>query len=152
MSKGSALLGNDKPPDVTAGYQIGSEPVTSATLGHLVTIRLVLLTYQAAGAALVGLAGVRDQPSQTVDWLAGVIRCLGDLIFVANDEEACWWGWTIERRLGGLGRRYRDPSFRALATCPHCRGLGITATESLCVKCSGTGRVGTGHPPSPHDG
>jgi hypothetical protein len=152
LSKSSALLADDKPPDVTAGYQIGSEPVTSATLGHLVTIRFVLLTYRAAGAALVGLAGVRDRPGQTMDWLAGVIRCLGDLIFVANDEEACWWGWTVERRHGGLSRRYRDPSFGLLASCPHCRGLGITPAESLCAKCSGTGRVSTDQPPFPRRG
>jgi hypothetical protein len=97
-------------------------------------------------------AGARDKPGRTVGWLAGIIRLAGDLIFMANDEEAYWRGWTVERRLAGLGRRYRDPLFDTLATCPHCRGLGITATESLCVKCSGAGRVTIDQPPFAHDG
>ncbi len=152
MSKSSALLADDKPRDVTAGYQTGSRPATSATLGHLVTTRLVLLTYRTVGAALVGLVGVRDHPRRTMDWLAGIIKRFGDIVFLANDEEACWWGWTVERRHGGLGRRYRHWLFGTVASCPHCRGLGITATESLCVKCSGTGRVTIDQPPFPHDG
>ena len=138
LPKTSALLSNNKPRDVTAGYRIGSDPVTSATLGHPVTIRLIRLAYGAAAAALVGLArvrarvrgGARDKPGRTVGWLAGIVRLAGDLIFMANDEEAYWRGWTVERRLAGLGRRYRDPLFDTLATCPHCRGLGITATVS----------------------
>jgi RecJ-like exonuclease len=85
-------------------------------------------------------------------WLAGIVEGIGDLIFMATDEEAYWRGWTIERRQAGLGRRYRDPAFDTLATCPHCRGLGITAAESLCVKCTGTGRITVGQPPFPHDG
>jgi hypothetical protein len=121
-------------------------------LGHPVTIRLILLVYRAAGAALGGLAGVRDRPGRTVEWLAGIIRRAGDLIFMANDEEAYWRGWTIERRQAGLGRRYRNPRFDTLATCPHCRGLGVTAAESLCVKCTGTGRITVEQPPFPHDG
>ena len=156
MSKSSALLSNNKPRDVTAGYQIRSDPVTLATLGHPVTIRLIRLAYGAVATALVGLAtvraGARDKPGRTVGWLAGIIRLAGDLIFMANDEEAYWRGWTVERRLAGLGRRYRDPLFDTLATCPHCRGLGITAAESLCVKCSGAGRVTTDQPPFAHDG
>ena len=124
------------------------------------TIRLIRLAYGAAAAALVGLArvrarvrgGARDKPGRTVGWLAGIVRLAGDLIFMANDEEAYWRGWTVERRLAGLGRRYRDPLFDTLATCPHCRGLGITATESLCVNCSGTGRVTIIGPPFAHDG
>ncbi len=156
MSKSSALLSNNNPRVVTAGYRIRSDPVTSATLGHPGTIRLIRLAYRAAAAALVGLArvraGARDRPGRTAGWLAGIIRLAGDLIFMANDEEAYWRGWTVERRLAGLGRRYRDPLFDTLATCPHCRGLGITAAESLCVKCSGTGRVTLIGPPFAHDG
>ena len=126
MSKSSALLSNNNPHVVTAGYRIRSGPVISATLGH--------------------------PGSRAVGWLAGIIRLAGDLIFMANDEEAHWRGWTVERRLAGLGRRYRDPLFDTLATCPHCRGLGITAAESLCVKCSGAGRVTIIGPPFAHDG
>jgi hypothetical protein len=152
LSKSSALLSNNNPRVVTAGYRIRSDPVTSATLGHPATIRLIYLAYRAAGAALVGLVGVRHRPSRTVAWLAGIVQRAGDLIFMANDEEAHWRGWTVKRRLAGLGRRYRDPLFDSLASCPHCRGQGITATESLCVKCSGTGRVTIDQPPFAHDG
>jgi hypothetical protein len=152
LPKTSALLANNNPRVVTAGYQTGSVPVAMGTLGHPVTIWLIRLVNRTAGAALVGLAGVRTRPSRTVEWLAGIIRCAGDLIFRANDEEAYWRGWTVHRRHAGLGRRYRSPLFGTLATCPHCRGLGITAAESLCVKCTGTGRVTVDQPPFPHDG
>ncbi len=156
MSNSSALPSNNNPRVVTAGYRIRSDPVTSATLGHPVTIRLIRLAYGTAATALGGLArvrvGVRERPGQAVGWIAGIIQRAGDLIFMANDEEAYWRGWTIERRLAGLGHRYRDPLFDSLASCPHCRGLGITATESLCVKCSGTGRVTIDQPPFAHDG
>ena len=152
MPKTSALLANDNPRVVTAGYQTGSVPVATGTLGHLVTIWLIRLAYRAAGTALLGLAGVRGRPGRTVEWLAGIIRRAGDLIFMANDEEACWRGWTVDRQYAGLGRRYRNSCFDTVATCPHCRGLGITAAESLCVKCTGTGRVTVGQPPFPHDG
>jgi hypothetical protein len=156
LSKSSALLSNGNPRIVTAGYRIRSDPVTSATLSHPVTIRLIRLAYGAAATALGGLArvrvGVRNRAGRAVGWLAGIIQRAGDLIFMANDEEAYWRGWTVERRLADLGRRYRDPLFDSLASCPHCRGLGITATESLCVKCSGTGRVTIDQPPFAHDG
>jgi hypothetical protein len=125
LSKSSALLSYGNPRAVTTGYQIGPNPVASATLGHSKTIRLVL---------------------------AGIIRRAGELIFMANDEEAYWRGWTVERRPGGLGRRYRDPRFETLTTCSHCRGLGITPAESPCVTCSGTGRVTIDQPPFAYDG
>ena len=152
MSKSSALLSNNNPRDVTAGYRIRSGPVASATLGHPVTMWLIRLAYRTAGAVLAGLVGGRDRPGRTVARLAGIIRRAGDLIFMVNDEEAYWRGWTVERRHAGLGRRYRNPLFDTLATCPHCRGLGITATESLCVKCTGTGRVTIDQPPFAQDG
>ncbi len=126
MTKGSALFGNDNPPPVTAGYHFVLGPVAAATLSHPARLRLT--------------------------WLAGILRRLGDLIFMANDEEAYWRGWTIERRHAGLGRRYRDPVFDTVTRCSHCRGLGITAEDSLCVKCSGTGRVAHDQPPFPGDG
>jgi hypothetical protein len=130
LSKSSALLSEDNPRVVTAGYQIGPPPVAPATLGHVVAIR----------------------PGQVGERLAGIVRRLGDLIFMANDEEAYWRGWTIERRYAGLGRRYRDPVFDTVASCPHCQGLGITAAEAPCAKCEGTGRVTVDQPPFPHDG
>ena len=153
MSKSSALLSEDNPRVVTAGYQIGPPPVAPATLGHPVTIRLIVLAYLTRRATLTGLVEVRDQPGRAAERLAGIVRRLGDLVFMANDEEAYWRGWTIERRHAGLGRRYRDPIFDTVASCPHCQGLGITAAESPCVKCTGTGRVTVDAPPPfPHDG
>jgi hypothetical protein len=95
---------------------------------------------------------VRDEPGRTWERIAGIVRSIGDLVFMANDEEACWRGWTIEPWHAGLGRRYRDPKFDTLARCPHCPGLGVTAVGSLCVKCSGTGRITLDQPPFPHDG
>jgi RecJ-like exonuclease len=71
---------------------------------------------------------------------------------LVNDQEACWRGWTIERLHAGLGRRYRDPLFDTLISCPRCRGLGITTNKSSCVSCSGTGRSMVEQQPLPSDG
>ena len=59
-----------------------------------------------------------------LSWLAAIPRRLGDRLFVMNDTEAYWRSWQITRIHGGLGRRYRDPRFAALAECPRCRGTG----------------------------
>jgi hypothetical protein len=50
-----------------------------------------------------------------LDGLASVVRRWGDQWFMINDEEACWRGWQTTKLYGGLGRRYRDLRFDALA-------------------------------------
>jgi hypothetical protein len=78
-----------------------------------------------------------------LSWLAAIPRRLGDRLFAMNDTEAHWRNWQITRTHGGLGRRYRDPQFDALAECPKCRGAGVTA-DLPCPPCLGTGRVTLG--------
>ena len=126
MSKTSAVLGKHNPPLVTAGYRPVPALVIPATLSCPAPRRLA--------------------------WLTGILRQIGDLIFMPCDEEAYWRGWTIQRRHAGLSRRYRDPVFDTVARCPHCRGLGVGVEESLCLKCSGTGRVTVDQPPFACDG
>jgi hypothetical protein len=46
-----------------------------------------------------------------LSWLAVLPGRLGDRLFVMNDTEAYWRDWQIVKTHGGLGRRYRDPSF-----------------------------------------
>ena len=46
-----------------------------------------------------------------LSWLAALPGRLGDRLFAMNDNEAYWRGWQITKTHGGLGRRYRDPSF-----------------------------------------
>src|SRR5690242_9892958 len=46
-----------------------------------------------------------------LSWLAALPGRLGDRLFAMNDNEAYWRDWQITRTHGGLGRRYRDPSF-----------------------------------------
>ena len=75
-----------------------------------------------------------------LDWLADLPRRWGDRWFAMNDAEAQWWAWQTTRVHGGLGRRYRDPRFDALAECTRCRGAGFRA-DVPCVPCLGTGRV-----------
>jgi hypothetical protein len=48
------------------------------------------------------------------DWLAYLLRRLGDRRFAVTDTEAGWWGWQITKTVSGLGRRYRDTRFDAL--------------------------------------
>jgi hypothetical protein len=46
-----------------------------------------------------------------LSWLAALPGRLGDRLFAMNDNEAYWRDWQITKTHGGLGRRYRDPSF-----------------------------------------
>jgi hypothetical protein len=57
-----------------------------------------------------------------LSWLAALPRRLGDRLFAMNDAEAYWRSWRTTRTHGGLGRRYRDAQFDALAECPKCQG------------------------------
>jgi hypothetical protein len=56
-------------------------------------------------------------------WLAAQPRRLADRLFVMNDTEAYWRDWQITKTHGGLGRRYRDPSFDLPAEHRELRGL-----------------------------
>jgi hypothetical protein len=47
------------------------------------------------------------------DWLTSMPRRACDRLFAINDAEASWHDWQTVRVHGGLGRRYRDPSFDA---------------------------------------
>jgi len=78
-----------------------------------------------------------------LSWLAALPRRLGDRLFTMNDAEAYWRTWRITSTHGGLGRRYHDLRFDALAECPKCQGSGLTADQP-CPPCQGTGRIGSG--------
>ena len=52
-----------------------------------------------------------------LSWLAALPGRLGDRLFTMNDTEAYWRDWQIAKTHGGLGRRYRDPSFDLPADC-----------------------------------
>ena len=91
-----------------------------------------------AAARAVPLAG-----RVLLSWLAALPRRLGDRLFAMNDAEAYWRSWQITSTHGGLGRRYHDPRFDALAECPKCQGSGLTADQP-CPPCQGTGRIGRG--------
>ena len=54
-------------------------------------------------------------------WLIGLPRRAGRRLFAMNDAEAGWRGWQVTETLGGLGRRYRDARWDALAADPTLR-------------------------------
>ena len=91
-----------------------------------------------AAARAVSLAG-----RVMLSWLAALPHRLGDRLFAMNDAEAYWHTWQITSRLGGLGRRYHDLRFDALAECAKCQGSGLTADQP-CPPCQGTGRIVSG--------
>jgi hypothetical protein len=74
-------------------------------------------------------------------WVAYQFGAVGDRIFFAIDEEACWRGWQITRRHGGLARTYRDTRCDTLISCPRCGGDGGRDCEAACRLCDGTGRL-----------
>jgi hypothetical protein len=112
---------NDNPPG--AAQATLTRPVTAAEAAD-----------HAGGRPSGGRIG------RILGWLVAVPRRCGDRWFAMNDAEADRYGWQMTRIHAGLGRRYRDPRFGALAGCAWCRGAGLIA-EALCVPCSGTGRV-----------
>lgn len=91
-----------------------------------------------AAARAVPLAG-----RVLLSWLAALPRRLGDRLFTMNDAEAYWRTWRITSTHGGLGRRYHDLRFDALAECPKCQGSGLTADQPR-PPCQGRGRIGSG--------
>jgi hypothetical protein len=87
-------------------------------------------------------AGPRDRRGLAGS-LAYVLQRWSDQWFAVTDTEAYWWGWQINKALGGLGRRYRDIRFDTLAACGGCAGAGAWA-DAPCGPCQGTGRISPG--------
>ena len=79
--------------------------------------------------------------SDLARWVAYRLSAAGDRIFFRCDEEACWRGWQIIRRRGGLARTYRDTRCDTLVSCPRCGGNGGHEREEACRLCDGTGRL-----------
>jgi len=73
-------------------------------------------------------------------WLAERLRAAGDRLFAEDDRKAREHGWEVTCRHGGLSRRYRDPRFNTLISCPWCHGGG-QAGKQECPACRGTGRL-----------
>ena len=95
-----------------SGPPAGSVPA-AALSGTWTRLRRRLV----AAARAVPLAG-----RVLLSWLAALPRRLGDRLFAMNDAEAYWRTWQITSAHGGLGRRYHDPRFDALAERPKCQG------------------------------
>jgi hypothetical protein len=72
--------------------------------------------------------------------------------FAAKDAEARRYGWLVTSIRGGSGRRYWDPRFDRLVTCPACRGGGFTALGTPCRNCRGIGRIIVERVPDPPSG
>ncbi len=120
----------------------------SATIDNPARPRLpaAVLVRDGAGGRSAGSRlrdGLALAAGVTLDWVAFFIRRWGDRWFAMNDAEAYWRGWQITKAFGGLGRRYRDIRFGALAACERCAGAGIWA-DAACSPCLGTGRITLG--------
>jgi hypothetical protein len=87
------------------------------------------------------LSGCGNTRPDLARWVAYRLRAAGDRIFFRCGEEACWRGWQIIRRRGGLARTYRDPRCDTLLSCPRCDGDGGHGRDAACRLCDGTGRL-----------
>jgi hypothetical protein len=83
--------------------------------------------------------------NRLVRWLRNCLDRAGNRLFASSDRAADEHRWQITRRHGGLSRRYRDPRFDMLVSCPCCHGTGGTC-DSVCQPCQGTGRLTRGQP------
>jgi hypothetical protein len=104
-------------------------------------------------AACLDHRDVADMPHRTTDtnqsklwalpltWIWSILTALTQRLFTASDTAARQDGWQAGSMHCGFGRRYRDPRFDTLASCPDCRGCSITPPGNSCQKCSGTGRI-----------
>jgi hypothetical protein len=90
----------------------------------------------------------RNRP---LTWVRAAIDAVVQGLFASSDATAQHYGWQITQTQLGLGRRYRDPRFDALAPCPGCHGYGVQAVEINCPTCRGSGRITIkpGDQPSP---
>jgi len=70
-----------------------------------------------AGTGIRRLSAAATAGWIVLSWLAVLPGRLGDRLFAMNDTEAYWRDWQIAKTHGGLGRRYRDPSFDLPAGC-----------------------------------
>jgi hypothetical protein len=122
----------DKPPWPPAGptRELAAEPAR----GPAEPARRI-------GGRVANIAGLAA--AVLLSWLAYLPRRLGDELFSWNDTEAYWRGWQITKVHGGLGRRYRDQRLGTLTACPQCLGGGISAKDTPCLPCLGTGRIST---------
>jgi hypothetical protein len=79
---------------------------------------------------------VCDACTLAAAWLIGLPRRAGRRLFAMNDAEAGWRGWQVTETFGGLGRRYRDARWDALAADPTLRreGLGERTDPSKTVR------------------
>jgi hypothetical protein len=82
-----------------------------------------------------------------VRWLLNRLEAAGNRLFATDDQQAAEHGWQITPGRHGLSRRYRDPRFDALISCPDCHGNGATDGWP-CPACRATGRL-TRLPPLP---
>jgi len=87
--------------------------------------------------------GTGSLGTKVTEALTSWLRRLCGRMFASSDTEANWRGWEVINSYGGLGRRYRDPMFDLLGTCPGCQGAG-SDTNGPCDVCLGTGRVAFG--------
>jgi hypothetical protein len=64
-----------------------------------------------------------DRPASIADAVrsACTLTTAGRRLFAINDAEARWHDWQVTETRGGLGRRYRDARFAALAADPSLR-------------------------------
>jgi hypothetical protein len=88
----------------------------------------------------ISLAGKTQVKIHLVSWLAALAEKAGTRLFARDDLTAIKNGWQVTMHRGGLGRRYRDPRFDTLRTCPGCNGDGLAGGEP-CITCRGTGRA-----------
>lgn len=75
---------------------------------------------------------VRDRDKiylQAHEQLKAALASLGQWTFAAADAGARRHGWQVYPTHFGLGQRYRDRRFDALAACPDCRRLVIKAAD-----------------------
>ncbi len=96
--------------------------------------------------------------NRLVRWGHRRLEAAGNRLFSADDLTLLGHGWQIIPRRPGLSRRYRDPRFDTLISCPHCDGSGATDGWP-CPPCWGNGRLtrhfpstdlgGEGHDPDP---
>lgn len=76
----------------------------------------------------------QERPSQRHGRIARIVERILDRLFLAEDANAVTHGWEIHRT--PRGRRYRDPRWDTVHTCPLCAGAG-------CSGCADTGVVRT---------
>lgn len=80
--------------------------------------------------------------TRSLTWIESRLARLAQQLFAASDASAREYGWQTSATHHGFGRKYRDPRFDTLISCPYPQRGSAAVSQESCRGCRSVGRVG----------